>query len=208
MDQETRLLFEGEVEERWRSIGVDPLSPEGAGAFAVGVIPDLVIERIDRSLLRGDDARIIRRRQQNLVQLANDLTPKGENFALAHECGEWLVHVRQYRRPDKEQLCNFIAGAIIAPRPAMLRAAGWYGLSPGRLSEAFVLGVVAVTLRYAEVTGRALAIVTKNAVHVRGEAWEWGSTAELRRIATGAVRAAPFQRINLGSQRILLVPRE
>src|SRR6185437_7967032 len=125
---------------------------------------------------------------------------------IGHESGEWMTRIARYRRGDREELCNFLAGAIIAPRPAMLRAAKCTGLQPGWLAARFRCGPVAISLRYVEVTGRPLAIVTEERIYVRGEHWQWGTAAELRRIAAGERPPLPMRRISLGRGRVALQP--
>lgn len=86
------------------------------------------------------------------------------NFAVAHELAEWgLRDLLRYDGPhaEKEQAANYVAAALLAPRPTVRRAYTHFGENLRTLAKAFGLSQTSAQLRLAEVEGDERAVVTK-----------------------------------------------
>lgn len=100
-------------------------------------------------------------------------------------CGHELAHVllnREGRRAEDEADCDYLAGALLAPRPAIhsfLRQ----GLDYQEIADEVVASHTWAALRTAEVTGHPVALVTPARVRVRGVGWIWPPEDALRRLA-------------------------
>jgi hypothetical protein len=99
---------------------------------------------------------------------------------VAHELGEWWLGEIDYREPDVEEMAQWMAGALIAPRPFVRAAVAAFGRDLGELAPTLHLSQSATALRLGEVTGSPLALVTSKRIHVRGEGWVWPTEETIR----------------------------
>jgi hypothetical protein len=87
------------------------------------------------------------------------------NFAVAHELGEWaLKYLANFKgtHAERERAANYIAAAMLAPKPTVERAHRYYGERLRALAETFGVSKTSMTLRLAEVRRDERAVVTKN----------------------------------------------
>jgi hypothetical protein len=98
-------------------------------------------------------------------------------FVLGHETAHYVLG------PDaSEDLCDHLAGALIAPRAAYLRALSGK-FSPTRIAKRFGMDQSFVWLRKGEVTAEPVALVAPYRVRTRGAAYSWPAEPALRELA-------------------------
>lgn len=131
------------------------------------------------------------------------LVPKNhpdQNFVIAHELGEWaLKHIARFRGESakKEEAANYIAAAIIAPRPAVKAAYECFGEDVATMGRAFAMSCTATVLRLAEVRGDERAVVTSKSQNVivrNPQRVDWADPKILRvagRLARGGSGSYP-----------------
>lgn len=112
--------------------------------------------------------------------LRPDLTQRRLAHVVGHELGHWIC--QREGLDDPEDLCDAIGAAIVAPRPSFLARLAKAGPRLRRLAWAYETSESLVALRYAEVTAAPLALVTPEAMRVRGE-YDWPPERELRELA-------------------------
>ena len=144
----------------------------------------------------GEDAVIVARQLSSegyLVPIAGrwrivvrrGLTRRRLAHVVGHELGHWVC--QQAGVVDDEDRCDAIGAAIVAPAPAFRSV---LARRPPRLRDlawAFSTSESLVALRYAEVTGEALALVTPDRVRLRG-GYDWPPENELRELARSGGR--------------------
>lgn len=141
--------------------------------------------------LRATSAYLPRQRQ---IWLRAGLSEVRANFALGHELGEWRLHEIRYEEPDRESVCDAIAGCLVCPRVAFQGAVRVVGSDFVQLAQGFGTSQTVVGLRYGETTGHPVVVVTERNVHARGGPFEWGDVAQLRRIAGGRIVVPELER--------------
>lgn len=150
----------------YRRAGHHLEAPPGPVALARA----LGLRVVARHGVRG--ARLARETREILT--APRLAPASLCWLVAHEIAEW--HLDEYVEPDREQACDSVAAALIMPRASFVDALASLGGSAASLplvSQAFRTSQSVAGLRYGEVTGRPVALVTPSRIHVRGDAWGW-----------------------------------
>ena len=164
----------------YQEAGCDPAEPPGPVALALA----LGIAVTATPGARG--ARWCGRRGEILV--SPRLSGPALAWSVGHELGERALAAAGYGEPDREQVADAVAAALVAPRPAFRSALAAFGATPDALSSlahAFGITQSIAALRIGEVTGRPLALVTPRRVHVRGDAYVWPCEKTVRRVAAG-----------------------
>lgn len=140
----------------------------GDGALAYSPVPDA-----DGMLvpLPGGKTQIFVRPNLTRERLAH---------VVGHELGHWIC--RREGVEDREDLCDAIGAAIVAPRAAYLAALSHHGARLHALAETFATTESLVALRYGEVTGAPTALITRESVRTCGE-YPWPPENELRQLA-------------------------
>ncbi len=124
-------------------------------------------------------------------------------FAAAHEIAELMLSGIGIASEDREATADRFGAAILLPRPAVRRVltnAPWEGLR----DFASRLGVDQTTaaLRFGEVTGDPIAVVTRKHTRVRGDLERWPEPprrlARARRLPTGTFR------LQIGAGRVVV----
>lgn len=115
------------------------------------------------------------------IYLAGDCPEARRRFVLAHELSHWALGPAA-----TEAECDRLAGALVLPRAAFLRCAR----RGPTLATAKRFGVdcSCAWLRYGEVTGCPLALVTPTSIRLRGAAYSWPSEPRLRDLNVPGVR--------------------
>jgi hypothetical protein len=184
----------------------DPEQPPSALALAEGLLGDAAVRfvpgrelandallalarcpRFDLSLPGAGRWEILVRRKLPTVRIT---------WAVLHELAEWVLKEQEgYRGEDIERYANALAASLLAPRRAFLAAVAEVGPDFRSLAERFDATQSWAALRYAEVTGAALSLVTPTKVHRRGEVL-WPDDAQLRLLASrGRPRQPPRLRL-------------
>jgi len=197
-----QLELEGIAEAAYRDAGLDPEKPH-VMRLARALLGQEAILRGPRpvhgpaALARvGDSWRIV---------VARNLDPLYALFAVGHELGHWLIARHRLGLEDEESAADYLAGALLAPRPAFVGARRRLGEDLRALAQAFGTTETGAALRVGEVFRTPLAVVAPSRVRVRGpEDWSWPSEPTLR---TWARRARPgVRRTRLGDdpRRVVL----
>ena len=144
------------------------------------------------------------------VQVRKRLADAAYVWGLAHEVAEWLLKtIEHYRGPDIERQANTLAAMLLVPRAYVL--AHGARCFDADLAQTFSVTRSCLALRWAEVTGESLAVVSPNGVHRRGpeNVWPEDDTA-LRWLAryddaaaTSGVRRV--RRVDLGEKRTAIL---
>lgn len=103
---------------------------------------------------------------------------------IGHELGHWYFDREGYEGDDLEACCDFIGAGIQTRRSVFQKHAGSRNWT--QLALDFATTQTLVVLRYGEVTGTPLVVVTPQLVRVRGDEFAWPHEGELRRHAKAA----------------------
>lgn len=102
-------------------------------------------------------------------------------FVIAHELAELRLRELDYRESDVERVADALAGALVAPRRAYQRRLREHGEDLPRLAKAFCASQTCIALRHAEVTGAAVAVLSRTRAYVRdGDSFRWPHEERLR----------------------------
>lgn len=184
--QVSKVLPAAEAARLWRLYGFaapSDLVLEDL-ALALGVV---VLEgRLDSA-----DARLIRKGQQGLIRVKEDIPELGrKRFAIAHELGHWLLHknvsqvlactsedmVAKYKASAPEVEANYFAAELLMPEklfaPRIRKARPSLQLLK-ELATDFETTLTATAIRYVEVSDDYCAVV----VSERGKVRWWRGSA-------------------------------
>lgn len=156
--------------------GIDPETP-AAPAVLAAALGFRVERHSGLSRLAALQAR------ESVIFVSPRARPVGLGFGITHELAEWHLRRVRYTGDDVESLADHLAGALLAPAPAVRLWLGAVGRHLPELAGAFATTQSIVALRLGEVTGSPLALVTPRSVHVRGDSWSWGTEHDVRRAA-------------------------
>jgi hypothetical protein len=144
------------------------------------------------------------------VWLRRHISATRKRWGTGHEIGEWGLERDDYRGADREAYCEAISAALCMPRKpfrAYCRTAiGDDGPDFAEIAEHFGVTETAAALRFGEVTGQPVAVVTWHDVRQRGEAFEFGGHAQLVRVAFCGATIARLSRVELdGGRRVAVL---
>lgn len=119
------------------------------------------------------------------IYLRRGLAAESARFILLHELGHHCLGMGA-----DEDLCDALAARLLAPRQAFLRATRELGVTRkdcaaenyAHLAEWFVCSHSFAAMRFAEVTGEPLVLLSQQRVRVRGTAFSWPSERALREL--------------------------
>lgn len=155
--------------------------------------------------LMGRPAHLARVHGEHRIYIRPGLSAPEQRFAILHECAEKHLSDLRYEEPDREQLANAIAAALVAPGGAYLAARRELGDRFDQLASAFQTTETCAALRLAETTGVPVAVIAP--CHVRTHegdcSWRWPDDRAIREAATGAVPWGTRHR--LAGRRVALV---
>lgn len=178
--------------------GLDPEEPETSVRLARLELGPSAVTRGD--LRRGSPGATGVVHGRTVVVVARRLTPEWANFVVGHE----LAHVLLDRAglPSDEASADYLGAALMAPRPAVLRLHRHHGLDVERLADEVVGTQTWAALRLGETLGMPMAAVSPLRVRVRGpEAWEWGTEAHVRALATGRRQLRGVVKVGISDER-------
>lgn len=133
-----------------------------------------------------------------------------KRFAIGHEIGEWVCEFWGYRGEDREDYCDAIGAALLIFRPLFFREFGCPAVPDlERMAEFFGVDQACAALRFGEVTGTPVALVSRMGFKQRGEAFVFGPHEQLERIAFGGAHDSRVHVVPLTDdrRRVLLVAR-
>jgi hypothetical protein len=111
-----------------------------------------------------------------VIHVRRGLNARQLNHAVAHELGEWQLHVWGYHGPEAEELAGRIGAALCVPRLAFHVAHRAIGDRVAELSRAFTVSESLMSLRVGECLGYPTALITRHRVRTRGRTWNWPSS--------------------------------
>jgi hypothetical protein len=162
------------VREVYQRARCDPARPEGSVKLAVAIFGERCIRLASSRELPGRSA-LVWARDEPVIHLRRELTARQVNHAVAHELGEWLLHIWSYRGPDAEELSGRIGAALCVPREAFAAAHLHIGEDLSELSRTFTVSESLMALRIAECIGYPTALITPRRIRARGRPWPWPS---------------------------------
>ena len=174
------------VREIYQRAHADPERPPGCVELAVALFGDRCIRLAERRELPGRSA-LVWPDGEPVIHLRRGLTARQVNHAVAHELGEWLLHIWAYHGPDAEELSGRIGAALCVPRPAFHAAHRELGEDLPALSETFTVSESLMALRIGECLGYPTALVTRHRVLIRGNPWPWPSNLDGPSLVRNAV---------------------
>jgi hypothetical protein len=162
------------VREIYERARMNPARAVGSIRLAVALLGERCIRLADRGELPGRSA-LVWAGPYPVIHLRRDLSACQLNHAVAHELGEWLLHVWRYHGNDAENLAGRIGAALCVPREAFHPA--WLDLGDDltELSRAFTVSESLMALRIGECAGYPTALITPRRVLTRGFLWPWPS---------------------------------
>lgn len=168
-------LAVSEVYDRAR---LDPAHAVGSVRLAVALLGERCIRLAPRRELPGRGALVWLGREP-VIHLRRDLNPCQINHAVAHELGEWVLHLWRYKGVDAEELAGRIGAALCVPRPAFHLARQELGSSNlSELSRTFTVSESLMALRVGECLGYPTALITPRCIRTRGRPWQWPSSRQ------------------------------
>jgi len=186
----------------YRLAGESPLNPPGPAALAEALLGKGGLQVVPAKCLVGDSllSPVPQRSVHGILngragsytlRVRDGLSPARAGFVIGYELAWWQQQTfrgNPVRSPEGlEQHLQLVAGAIVAPRQAMLRVFEKLTGRPPRqalpaVAKAFATSQMCAALRIGEVTGHPVAIVTPNGVMVRGHEFDWPAENEFHRL--------------------------
>jgi hypothetical protein len=164
------------VREIYERARLDPSRAVGAVRLAVELFGERCICLAPPRELPGPSA-LVWGGPEPVIHVRRGLNPRQLNQAVAHELGEWQLHVWGYHGPEAEELAGRIGAALCVPREAFHVAHRAIGNHVGELSRAFTVSESLMSLRLGECLGYPTALITPRRIRTRGEAWDWPTTS-------------------------------
>jgi hypothetical protein len=105
-------------------------------------------------------------------------------FTIGHELGHILLAEEGWNgdRDEEEQAADHIAGALLAPQPAMRGLYRAYGLDLAAIADTVHASQTWAALRIGEANGMPIAAISPALIRVRGPEFVWPPPPELRRL--------------------------
>lgn len=158
------------------------------------------------STLPGD-AVLARVCGERRIYVRGKLPPLRLRWAVLHECAEAILDRAGYREADVERVANRLAASLAVPgkaaRKAFRKQAPKEAEEWTQLALQFRTTESCAVLRFGEVTGEPLALVTLTSVRARGAAMPWPSDEEMRKGKLPGIRKT---RLREDRTRVVLRP--
>ena len=165
------------------------------GPYAVRFVPGRDLGGVEAKLAWAINPRLdwtLPGTGQREVLVRSRLQPVRQFPLMLHELGEWvLVDVERYVGADIERYADALGASFLAPDPAFRLAIEECGDDFEALATCFCGTQAWAALRYAEVTGASLALVTPKQVHRRGELVWPENDEDVRALARAQVKDLP-----------------
>lgn len=193
---------EGIAQDVYSRAKADPAAPPSPRALA----NRLGIEIITAPRAgQWGDAKLGRLHGAPVIFVVAKLPAERHRFAIAHELAEHLIGDR--RDEDIEGLANAAAAAILVPPAVLSRKLRGLGYDLPALAKALMVTESCAILRVGEVIRRSLVLVSPQLVRPRGDAFEWGSENDVRRLAKAFELPVEIERIRLvdDARRVVLM---
>lgn len=126
------------------------------------------------------DAVLARVNGRRRIYVREDLPPRRLRWAVLHECAEAVLLEEGYSGSDTEVVADRLAASLGIPRRAAKNACRARGASWNQLAFDFGASQSCAALRFGEVTGNPILLVTERLMRSRGEPAPWPSESEIR----------------------------
>lgn len=177
---------------RWayETSGFDPSDPPLIPRLVDAILGDGAVWPVVGTWLDGRRARLLRHPQAHApgwrpdtaywsIQVRRRLPLSLYFWELAHELAEYLLgEVAPHEGEDRERYANALAAELLLPWELMRPHLGALDLA---VADELHVDPACYALRWAELTGHPVAVVSPGRVHRRGPGW--GDDAEVRRLA-------------------------
>lgn len=178
--------------------GLDDDEPVGAREIIARLLGPQALRIVRPSELGGADGEIVRVGSRWQIRVSSRLSPERAAFVALHELAHW--HLGRLDHDDEtETLCDAIAGALACPWRAFADASRELGARFDLLADIFAVEPSCAALRYGEVRGEPLALVSPQRVRVRGSNWAWGDERDVRRLAQAERLPPSLQRVRVSA---------
>jgi hypothetical protein len=160
---------EQSAQDLYRQSGLCPSKPASPGALCRALLgrgprymPRLKVEACLAWVVDGFQ-----------VWVRTGTAPARARWLVCHELAEWCLRDLSLPNLEKEQLCDALGAALIAPRPAFLKGLRRSNDDPVSLAPKLHTTTSLALLRHGEVTGRPVALIRHNRAVVRGDRFAW-----------------------------------
>jgi len=155
----------------------------------------------------GRYASLAKVRDRFLIAVNPRLSNLQYQWAVGHELGHWLRGTSHSDRECEEQICNYVAAALVMPRVPFLKEVQRRGTAPAAMHQlALDFGTTdtSAALRIGETDGRPVAIVAPHRVFARGNV-EWPDESTVRRWAKKGAPGLAKARLVDDARRVVLI---
>lgn len=174
--------LEGLASELYERVGLDPAVPVDTFRLARKLLGPQAIER--GVGLVGMPAKLFTVRGERRIAINRRLPFTQAQFWVGHELAHILIG--DHRGPDLEQLCDYLAACLMAPRAAMRGLLRAFGHDHRQIADEVCATQTWAALRIAECTGAPRAVVTPARCYVRcPDDYVLPPEPLLRRLTTG-----------------------
>lgn len=169
--------IEGVAAALYKRAGFDDGEPANAVSLAEALLGPGRVRRVHAGAMAGA-AALARVGGDWRIYVRSSVPAHQIAFAVLHELGHW-----EFGPGAPESACDALAAALLLPRRAYLHAAREIGTDWQALAACFQCSESAVSLRWGEVVGEPLALVSPLRVRVRGADWGWPTERGIRELA-------------------------
>lgn len=199
-------FLEGLAVATYEEAGRDPADP--ISMFRLARLlhgPDAIV----RAASMMSNAANFKHHGKHRFALKAGLSPQRSNHVLGHELGHPILAREGYTEPDLELACDYLGGALMAPRPAVRQLRFSFGDDYQEISEAVCATHTWAALRVAEVTRTPTVVVAPHSVRVRGAEWGWPeSEDQIRRLAKRPVHGVRLVRLTDERRRVVMTAED
>jgi hypothetical protein len=193
--------LEGLANQLYERVGLDPAVPVDTFRLARKLLGPQAIER--GVGLVGMPARLFTVHGTRRIAICRKLPFAQAQFWVGHELAHILIG--DYREPDLEQLCDYLAAALMAPREAMRSLLRAFGPDHRQIAAEVCATQTWAALRIAECTGAPRAVVTPARCYVRcPDDYVLPAEPHLRRLTTGSRPGIKKSRLTDAAGRTVL----
>ncbi len=173
--------LEGIAIATYEKFDLDPSEPASTFLLAKKLLGPTCIVRPDRM---ASPAALFWQHGERRIALRRTVPLEYAQFYVGHELGHLLLESEKYFEDDLEAACDYLAGALMAPRPSMRLLRRTFGFDYEEIADAVGATQSWAALRMGEVTGQPMALVAPQRVRIRGDEWAWpASDQQVRRLA-------------------------
>ena len=166
----TVKIIEGDALAIYGAAKADPDAPP-----AIASLCRALIGSAPQRVRMVGEADIVPFRGAWVLRVHRMILPARAAWLVGHELAEWWYHARRhtFSQVELEARCDALGAALVAPRPAFLRALKRVGHRVHVLAARFQTTQALALLRVGEVTGRPVFYDGRAARLARGQEFTW-----------------------------------